>query len=914
MAGVAVQTYIGYAALTTKPVGDSHLYYVCEGQATYNSQTVTATWSSYGITGLVGIQGVGGLIPISNLHVAYTNDNSQIDMTGVDAIKAISVTATTPSNSLAYYAVSIDQRQTWLVWDGAVIRGIAKLDAGTWWYRNAGGAWVDTGETTAHEALRLAFAIAANQMTGAEMAAATETDWADIGGYPTLDFALGIQADGDDVPTVTSFSATVYDTGTSDMAGWSNGGWSEGVGWTDNTVDGVSFGKDGTIVYGSAAGFTADYSVIAGIPGYWFRTSIRGTSIGTTLTKVRYQAPCQDLQSIGDGQPDTVLGFVFHDVSAGKILDFSIEMSDNTYTQSSSAEISFENTDYLYEGYLTRFNSVLYIFGATNNNVASVQTREYWNGLAWVPLTIVDGTSEDGKTFRKQGEVEWTAPSDWKSNIPVPGLVFYNAKTGRMEPGYWTRTSVSVNLTASVMFAECRVMPVPTALPKHKHVAAFQNRIVLANQPSAPDQMICSSPFLEYCWTGPNSASYRAGNGAINAMLDAWNTLLAAQPERWTMLTGVTGAEGDMLPVEAARHIPINTRVIVKAPMSGADDGSRPALFFINRHGGYAATGLQADASYATARHEVLSGNVNWWDETALPRLDLDYLHLACGAYLPERNWIIWAVPMIVDSPFDSAAVVQEFSGTPSVATGRVKLPITGGTLIAGQTVTITGTANYNGSYTLHTNTSSDYLVFTAPYTAETLTPFARYYRPGVSQTTNNRLIVFDLTLGAWLPPFDLGISAMTTAYHYNANASGKLGTLGLYGSDYSGRILRLFGAGADDDNGTAISGYIETGWLNFGESDSYTELQQIWAYGKTASSVTLSVGRRWFEATNTYDEYFSTTLTDLLNPTGEFAIATQDYYKQGNMFKFRLDFSDVTEIRNIQPIIPKDTDGGKYR
>ena len=162
---------------------------------------------------------------------------------------------------------------------------------------------------------------------------------------------------------------------------------------------------------------------------------------------------------------------MFHDVSAGKILDYTVEMSDNTYTASASAEISMETTDYIYEGYLTRFNESFYIFGATNNNVASVQTREYWNGLEWVALTIVDGTSEDGKTFREQGKVTWTAPDDWKTNIPVEGMTYFNTESGRMEIGYWTRTSVSVNLTASVLFAEARVSPVPTDLPKHKHVA-----------------------------------------------------------------------------------------------------------------------------------------------------------------------------------------------------------------------------------------------------------------------------------------------------------------------------------------------------------------------------------------------------------------------------------------------------------
>ena len=630
---------------------------------------------------------------------------------------------------------------------------------------------------------------------------------------------------------------------------------------------------------------------------------MRGTSIGTTLTKVRYQAPCQALQSIGDGQPDTLLGFVFHDVSAGKILDYTVEMSDNTYTASASAEISMETTDYIYEGYLTRFNESFYIFGATNNNVASVQTREYWNGLEWVALTIVDGTSEDGKTFRKQGKVTWTAPDDWKTNIPVEGMTYFNTESGRMEIGYWTRTSVSVNLTASVLFAEARVSPVPTDLPKHKHVAVFQNRAVLANQPSATDQMLVSAPFSEYVWSGQNSASYRGGSGSIHALLDAWNTLLAAHPDRWTLLTGVTGSEQDMVPVGASRHIPINTRVIVKAPMSGSDDGSRDALFFLNRWGAYAVTGLQADSNFATARAQVLSDGVNWWDSSAVPRIDKDYLHLACGAYWPSRNWVVFSVPMIVDYPFDSAAVVQETSGDPPVATGRVKLPTTGNILIAGETAVITGSTNYDGSQVLHANTDGDYLVFTDTYVAETLTPQARYYKSGATQTTNNRLLVFDLTMSGWLTPFTIAASALCTAYDYNANAPGKLGSLGLFAGNYSGQILRLFEPTATTDAGTVISAYVDSHWMTHADEghtpEWVKEFRKLYLYGTTDENFTISI---WKDGATIAGHTLSQSV--LTDPAGVFARTfqpTDGGSIKANLYKYRLAFTGPGHVQAVK-------------
>lgn len=895
----------GYSVFVAKqyPSTDAHRIY--QGTGAYNLAAFTADpiWGTYYAdmagTVMTGLTNVGAP---TYIYVATTNSTSQINLAGVESIRSVVVTATEPGASNIYYAVSWDGRNTYKVFTDAAWRSIARFNGSTWFYNTSATTvenWVNFGTNEPELCIAEAMGTVQNQMTEAEFEAITEAQWASAIGNPFLDFAFALEldaGDSDNVPTLTAVVVNTYDTGGSECAGWLNGDFSAGVGWTDNTVaGGVAFGQNGTIVYDNAAGFTADYGVIAGIPGYWFRVLMRGTSAGTTLTKVRYQAPCQALQSIGDGQPDTVLGFVFHDVSAGKILDYRVEMSDNTYTASSSATITMETTDYLYVGYLTRFNELFFIFGATNNNVASVLTLEYWTGLVWATLTIVDGTSEDGKTFRKQGKVTFTAPADWKTNIPVEGQSYYNATTGRMEIGYWVRASVSVNLTASVVFAEVRVMPVPTALPKHKHVAAFQNRVVLANQPSAPDQMICSAPFLEYVWSGGNAASYRAGNGAIHALLDAWNTLLAGQPERWTMLTGVTGAETDMLPVEAARHIPINTRVIVKAPMAGSDDGSRPGLFFLNRHGAYSITGLQADANFASARHQVLSDGLNWWSKTAMPRLDLDYLHLTCGAYFPERNWIVWSVPMITDYPFDSAAVVQD--------TTRVKLPTTGNTLVGGETAVITGSTNYDGSKVLHSSTSADYLVFTATYVAETLTPQARYYKVGATQTTNNRLIIYDLSMGAWLPPFTIAVSALTTAYHYNANAAGKLGELGLYAGDYSGQILRLFSSDATTDAGTAISAYIDTHWMTHADEKHSPELvkefRKLYLYGATDENFTITISKDG--ATTLGHALTQTVLTD---PVGVFARTFQHADGgniKANLFKYRFALTGQGHVQAVK-------------
>ncbi len=79
-----------------------------------------------------------------------------------------------------------------------------------------------------------------------------------------------------------------------------------------------------------------------------------------------------------------------------------------------------EAEDFLYVGYLTPFNEIEVIPYSDNNQNVSVLTAKYWNGVAWQTLTIADGTSDAGKTFRKRGK-STGLPANWKQNGPLEG-------------------------------------------------------------------------------------------------------------------------------------------------------------------------------------------------------------------------------------------------------------------------------------------------------------------------------------------------------------------------------------------------------------------------------------------------------------------------------------------------------------
>jgi hypothetical protein len=75
----------------------------------------------------------------------------------------------------------------------------------------------------------------------------------------------------------------------------------------------------------------------------------------------------------------------------------------------------------------------------------------------------------------------------------------------------------------------------------------------------------------------------------------------------------------------------------------------------------------------------------------------------------------VWGVPLTDGAglTLDNAAAVDNGDGT-------VDIPVTGHNFVAGEKVRFYGTTNYDGTYTLHANTTTNILVITETYVAET--------------------------------------------------------------------------------------------------------------------------------------------------------------------------------------------------
>jgi hypothetical protein len=807
-------------------------------EVSWNQQTVTG----YEVTtAAIGVDNVEvatlNAVP-DNTYVATSASGIQLSAGLWEGIISATPTQTQPGSSVIWWAVSLDGEIIFQVFKSAAWRLIVRNNGGTWQYNNSATTtpnWVNATTNSVYGALRQAFADTHNQMTAAELTAITSAQWIGTGGFVPhistyFDFAVGMAADGDNVPIVSLLDVVYENAGQAIIEGFKNGAWTSGDGWTDNTiVTNNRLGQSGSITYDGATPFEADYHVVDGIPGYWFRLLTNGTSPTCAITRIRYKAPCQPLANIGDGQPDIALGVIYVDTSTGAIQDITVEMSDNTLTELASALVPMATDDFLYVGYLTQFTEIEATPFAdpistimTNNQAASVLSAEYWNGESWTTMTITDATAVGGATLAAKGKISWSLPTDWKTSIPFDAF---------FSRGYWVRFSVSGALTATTALSELRVYGTPDGLVKHKFVASYANRIALGGTQRTPNQVDISRPFEEYGWTGGNTGSFIVGaQDQITCALSAWDGLLISKTQSLHFLK--EGAS-DFETIEAARRTPINTQVVVKAPTTGFDYGENYGLFFINRYGAHVMVGLHTDSVKNTSRGQTVSDVLNFWDTTTTPRIDLDYLHLACGEYWPVRNWICWSVPII-------------FSGS-------------------------------------------------GP------------------QATNNALMVYDLNLQAWLPlfVFPFGIASLTSAYHYNANASGKLGSMGLYAGDYAGRVIRLFDTAATTDVGTVIDGSIETGWLDFDAPEMNKWLRNLYLYGtSTGDSVTLQVLRNGAitpEAQDVFSITGMSELTDKLFTTGETSFSHRNI--PGTMFKLRLDFTGQTTIYAIQVGVQGDRD-----
>ncbi len=106
----------------------------------------------------------------------------------------------------------------------------------------------------------------------------------------------------------------------------------------------------------------------------------------------------------------------------------------------------------------------------------------------------------------------------------------------------------------------------------------------------------------------------------------------------------------------------------------------------------------------------------------------------------------------------------------------------------------------------------------------------------GIAQTYNNKLMVYDINNGVWLPFFSISAASLCQARRYQPNAPSSLGEVVLLAGGYDGKIYHLFPYDAEDDDGAPISCFAETQWLAFDSPYVEKIIRSIRIYGIIAS------------------------------------------------------------------------------
>lgn len=452
---------------------------------------------------------------------------------------------------------------------------------------------------------------------------------------------LGMLAVCLDLPQVAGFFLDII-PGTGQASGLIvegySGAWTTGAGWSDGT-GGLT--KTGAITYNGDV-FSAQYYIESDIPGFWFRFRwTEETPPGVALKSIRFQAPCQPLPVIGDRGGEVPSCFIYWDDSDKSAKDFTSDVSDEsgaTYARlndGADTPTAMGSADAIYVCCKSPFKAVdITPHNDFNNRSASAASAAYWNGTAWSPVSgFLDKTQEPpGKSFAKKGRLSWNIPVDWKANSPI---------SPQFPHGYWIRIKVSSNLTARTYLAKVRVWPQPDPLKKYHYAFSLRDRLILCGRSDAPDAVDISKPLDPTGFSSGISLSTNlGGSGTIVAAVAAFNQAYIAQPEAWIILSN----QGNGLSVERAEtasQVPINNSVVVRAPHTEADSTNIMGLYFLNQSGAW---------YFSDKRLYQINHDVSWWDPCAKPpRLDLESLAEACGVYWPQKNRVVWAVPMTLD-------------------------------------------------------------------------------------------------------------------------------------------------------------------------------------------------------------------------------------------------------------------------
>jgi hypothetical protein len=170
----------------------------------------------------------------------------------------------------------------------------------------------------------------------------------------------------------------------------------------------------------------------------------------------------------------------------------------------------------------------------------------------------------------------------------------------------------------------------------------------------------------------------------------------------------------------------------------------------------------------------------------------------------------------------------------------------------------------------------------------------------GTSQTTCNRLLIYDATNGVWETPFNISAACLCQAKVAKATAPGGVGETILLAGGQDGYIYQVFDPEATTDSGATIASSVETGWLSFDAPNLEKILRTAQIFGSiTTGDLTLQVRIDGEETTDTLRTFTISSLS--LSPDKAYVLDFSHRNITANMFKFILSWSGPGSIYGCQ-------------
>jgi hypothetical protein len=390
---------------------------------------------------------------------------------------------------------------------------------------------------------------------------------------------IKVVMDGTNVNAVKSDLVVEY---RSTAGGGGAGAWTEiTAGYVDGTstgtgADSITFAQSGDVTWTE---ITIVPDIIDNSYGYFLRLSV---TVKLSVTAIRIRAVylyynIQPLPSFWDGKFIKPDGFVKTVDTNVTFVDYTLFVTDDA--SSTVAEMgAFPITaGFFYIKSVKKFRAAFLTMSVEAlhvNTTASVLTANYWNGTDWTALTIIDGTSANGKTMAQSGLISWVWPTA--------------AETRRVgqdtEPFHVIQFVVSATVSTDVDVAEVEIIEVQDALRPMKGAIYHKNRLFMWGQADAPNYLFFSKQYLPDVWTGDDAGNIGIPSGKpITACARFYNDLMIATDDEIYILQGYTPATFGLLK--------INTGGIgVSAPHSVVSVGKM--IYFMHATGFYRFDGI----------------------------------------------------------------------------------------------------------------------------------------------------------------------------------------------------------------------------------------------------------------------------------------------------------------------------------